>query len=75
MGLWRKACRGCRRPCVTVRRCSGPAPPAACSCLPRRSEIGGCCHAGNLEAAGGKGGQDGGNGRGLSKGDEGPWKA
>nr|XP_036859385.1 coiled-coil domain-containing protein 159 isoform X2 [Manis javanica] len=37
MGPWCKACRGCTRPCETGRRCSGPAPPAACSRSPRRS--------------------------------------
>ncbi|KAI5205675.1 hypothetical protein MUG91_G284n19 [Manis pentadactyla] len=37
MGPWCKACRGCTRPCETVRRCSGPAPLAACSHSPRRS--------------------------------------
>lgn len=75
MGPWLKACRGCRRPCATVRRCSKPVLPAACSSWPRRSGTGGCCQAGSLEAVGGKGGRVEGNGTDLSKRDGGPWKA
>ncbi|XP_026940893.1 coiled-coil domain-containing protein 159 [Sagmatias obliquidens] len=37
MRPWLKACRGCRRPCMTTRRCRGPVPPAVYSCWRRRS--------------------------------------
>lgn len=65
MRPWLKAFRGCRRPCMTTRRCSGPAPPAACSCWPRRSGTGGCCREGCLEVASGK---KGGQGEGATGG-------
>lgn len=84
MGPWLKAFRGSKRPCVTARRCRGPAPHAAYSCWPRRSGTGGHHQEGSLEAVGGKGGWgegtkggmwDEANGRGLSKVARGSGKA